>query len=292
MSTKVRNKHCSALYSVYLAIQQMYHVERNILQFSFEVYNYTDFDTDSIIAEFSINRTFEKIFEIIFCVLKTQAVVNRQNLKSTMELGYLDPARVVGTAAGSELLCSICHNILWKPVACVTCENIFCVGCIQTWVNTANSNSEITCPFHCTFKEKRAPPILNGLLSKLQIYCVYRNNGCQEKLNYDALESHEKTCEYECASCPLCQMLLSRRDLTNNKHEIRQCFAHIQEMKIDNQIQAHLMILLNIIDEQNKQIKALEDQLNQTKESKNNGIDSSSYEAEPDRTEPTSFKRS
>ncbi len=81
-------------------------------------------------------------------------------------------------------------------------------------------------------------------------------------LNYDALETHEQICEYERVPCSLCQTLVSQRDPINNKHEIRQCFAHIQELQIGNQVQAQLMMLLNVIDEQNKRIKTLEDRLN------------------------------
>lgn len=234
-----------------------------------------------------MDETFEKILDNISYLLKTPSVAKRQHLKSTVELGYLDPKRVVENLPGSELICSICHNILWKPVACTTCENTFCAGCIRTWINKAGSDSETTCPFHCTFKEKRAPPVLNVLLSKLQIYCAYRNNGCQEKLGYDALETHEKTCEYERVPCHLCQMLVSRRDPINNRHDIRQCFVHIQHMKIDNQVQAQLMMLLNVIDEQNNRIKALENQLNKMNESNSDGGDTCFFETEADQAEPS-----
>ncbi|CAF4648765.1 unnamed protein product, partial [Rotaria sp. Silwood2] len=74
-------------------------------------------------------------------------------LKSTAELDYLDSARVCVdkryTELGPELVCSICQNVLWKPVACVTCENAFCGGCIRTWVNKQSKSKQATCPFNC-----------------------------------------------------------------------------------------------------------------------------------------------
>ncbi len=80
-------------------------------------------------------------------------------------------------------------------------------------------------------------------------------------LNYDALETHEQTCTYEPVPCSMCQALELERDLINSEHDIRLCFAHTQEMQISNQVQARLTMLLNVIDEQNKRIKTLEDRL-------------------------------
>lgn len=183
-------------------------------------------------------------------------------------------------------MCSICHNVLWKPIACRTCENVFCTQCIRTWITKsethqndqfvtvadedASKQSEIegacvntkTCPFHCAFEEKRAPPIINNLLSKLQIYCAYRTNGCQQKLNYNSLEAHEQTCEFASVPCSVCKMLVSHRDSVNKQHDIRTCFEHIKTNQNNNPIQTQIIMLLNIIDEQNKRIKILEDRLN------------------------------
>ena len=33
-----------------------------------------------------------------------------------------------------DLECAICHDILWKPVACQSCETPFCSPCIQQWL--------------------------------------------------------------------------------------------------------------------------------------------------------------
>jgi hypothetical protein len=47
---------------------------------------------------------------------------NPDPLQSTVELGYLDSSRICvdnrAQALGPELLCSICQNVLWKPLAC------------------------------------------------------------------------------------------------------------------------------------------------------------------------------
>ncbi|CAF2819108.1 unnamed protein product [Rotaria sp. Silwood2] len=181
-------------------------------------------------------------------------------LKSTAELDYLDSARVCVdnryTELGPELICSICQNVLWKPVACVTCENAFCGGCIRTWVNKQPKSKQATCPFNCAFEEKRPPPILISLLSKLQIYCAYASNGCEEILSYDALEKHEQTCQYERTPCQICQTPVSRRD-QNNKHELRQCFKEMYDRNPDY-VQAQFIKLLDVVEASQRRIQTLE----------------------------------
>ncbi|CAF1383224.1 unnamed protein product [Adineta ricciae] len=192
----------------------------------------------------------------------TQTDSDREDLTSTSEQNCLGPERIVGDSSVSELECPICHNILWKPVACNTCENAFCAYCIHKWINQRDSKSEKICPFACTFEEKRAPPVLNKLLTKLQIYCAYRDNGCQQILNYDALETHQKTCEYKSIICSVCHIIITNQNLTDNSHNIRQCFTNVQKAQTDSQVQIHMMMLLDVIDRQNTRIKALESQTN------------------------------
>jgi len=224
-------------------------------------------------------------------------------LKSTAELGYLEPNRVCNNGRYSEvspeLLCCICQNVFWKPVACANCQNSFCANCIQTWINKqdsipttfANQQNSIPttfanqqysfpttftnqqyfipttfanqpnliptkCPFNCVFLEKRAPPILNNFLSKLQIYCAYAPNGCNEVLPYDGLEKHEQECQYERTPCRICEAPVSHRD-QNNKHELRQCFNEMYNRNPDH-VQAQFMKLLDVVEASQQRIQALE----------------------------------
>lgn len=76
------------------------------------------------------------------------------------------------------LECPICKDILWKPVACQSCETPFCVLCIKRWLF---SNSK--CPCGCEqFIERKCPRSINILLSDLQIACCYKPNGCNQVL--------------------------------------------------------------------------------------------------------------
>ncbi len=155
-----------------------------------------------------------------------------------------------------ELLCCICQNVLWKPIACATCENAFCARCIRTWTNQQPSSRQVICPFNCIFEEKRAPPILNSFLSKLRISCAYAPNGCEEIVPYDALEKHEQTCTHERTPCQICDTPVSYRN-QNNKHDVRQCFKEMYDRNPDH-IQAQFMKLLDILEASQKRIQALE----------------------------------
>jgi hypothetical protein len=91
----------------------------------------------------------------------------------------LSSNRVRGSSAGyiDFLECSICHDLLWKPVACQACETTFCSACINRWL-TINPKK---CPNQCeTYIERKCPPIIAKLLAQLQIACIYESNGCQE----------------------------------------------------------------------------------------------------------------
>ncbi|CAF1275781.1 unnamed protein product [Didymodactylos carnosus] len=211
--------------------------------------------------------------------------VQRIQLQSTVELGYLDSSRVINdsqpnnhrgrkpdpqeyyrksfttttTNVDQEYLCTICHNILWKPVSCSSCENSFCSSCIQTWL-TKQQNPVKLCPFKCEYKQKRVPPILNTFLSKLIFSCAFAQNGCQEQLNYDSIENHEQQCVYEQQQCPLCQQFYSNRySKIQPPHDLKQCFAQIPH---DGSIAQTMCVkLLEVIQEQDKRIKILEDKI-------------------------------
>jgi hypothetical protein len=75
------------------------------------------------------------------------------------------------------LECSICQDLLWKPVACQSCETPFCSTCINRWL----TNNPKKCPNHCeTYIERKCPPFIVKLLAQLQISCSYEEQGCKE----------------------------------------------------------------------------------------------------------------
>ncbi len=98
-------------------------------------------------------------------------------MTSTQKKG-LSSNRVCGPPGVNiiDLECNICHDILWKPVACQTCETPFCSACVNQWVNS-NSN----CPNGCkVYIERKCPPFVTKLLAHLQTTCFYQSKGCPE----------------------------------------------------------------------------------------------------------------
>ncbi len=90
----------------------------------------------------------------------------------------------------NESTCPICQNIYYKPVMCNNCENHFCEACIDEWLKK-NPDS---CPLCKDFDRKKASILLNNILDKLKITCVYMNLGCDEILSYQGLIRHENSC--------------------------------------------------------------------------------------------------
>lgn len=76
-----------------------------------------------------------------------------------------------------HLTCSICLDVLWKPVACQSCETPFYSTCI----NRSLTNNPAKCPNQCEpCTERKCPPFIAKLLAELQIACIYQSRGCQQ----------------------------------------------------------------------------------------------------------------
>ena len=76
-----------------------------------------------------------------------------------------------------DLECSICHDLVWKPIACTNCEMSFCSDCIRSWL----AANPAVCPNRCSsFAERRCPPLTVRQLARLQLTCVNLPNGCEQ----------------------------------------------------------------------------------------------------------------
>lgn len=153
-------------------------------------------------------------------------------MSTTNEKG-LRPSRVrypVGIDL-NELCCSICLNILWRPVACQSCETPFCSTCITKMLQTNPGQ----CPMKCyMYNERACPPFIFRQLAKMRIDCIYQTNGCKEVcffsatsiiflgfylqlLPYEGLERHETQCGYQPQQCPGCRQKILKKDFIDHK---------------------------------------------------------------------------
>ena len=129
----------------------------------------------------------------------------------------LSTERIVNSNASSieHLLCTICHEILWHPVTCETCEHSFCEACLSQWFERKQQ-----CPNNCEYRKRtRSPPLLVQLLSSLKVICKNSPNGCSEIVPYELLEKHEQACGYEMKNCQGCLQRLLKKDV--NQHELQ-----------------------------------------------------------------------
>ncbi|CAF2945808.1 unnamed protein product [Rotaria sp. Silwood2] len=139
-------------------------------------------------------------------------------MMSTNEVGLAsDRVRDQPGAILEDLLCSsICHNILWKPVACQKCETPFCSTCIKKWLHEGRNQ----CPNGCEpFIERACPPFIVRQLSRLQIVCIYESNGCREIIPYEAVEKHERECDYQPQRCPGCNSSFAKKEIEKHKSQ-------------------------------------------------------------------------
>lgn len=97
---------------------------------------------------------------------------------------------------GSELICSICLEIVLNPVMCAGCENLFCKSCIDILLTKTNR-----CPNKCIFQEKDKNRMLKNILSKIEFRCMFHNNGCKTLIPYTDFIKHVNTCEYGMFKC-------------------------------------------------------------------------------------------
>ena len=126
-------------------------------------------------------------------------------MQSTGE-GGLSSDRVRGSDL-DDLQCSICQNILWKPISCQSCETPFCATCIGT-LHSVNPDQ---CPMRCRlFVPQPTSRFIVKNLAKLQIMCAYQSAGCPEVVSYEALEKHERQCDYRPEQCSGCESLMLR----------------------------------------------------------------------------------
>ena len=105
----------------------------------------------------------------------------------------------------SELMCSICVQVLQDPIQIRKCEHYFCKNCIDEWWKHKHA-----CPV-CrnripSVQDLIAPPrIVRNMLSRLELTCDYRMFGCTEIVRLDGLKSHLEQCEYNPKRLVVCE---------------------------------------------------------------------------------------
>ena len=200
--------------------------------------------------------------------------MQRIQLQSTVEMETLKKYRIVldqdsKMGLSDEYFCTVCRNVVWKPIYCKQCECIFCYKCRPqtSFISRISTFFGAERPRHgrnnCdNFEEVLVPTHITATLSKLRVRCAYEQNGCRMLLYYYDLEQHEKQCEFENIPCQVCQLPLSRRQPIIT-HSRRACF---EEMLRKNPfgIQQQFMVLLDATEKaeaENRRLKSVTEDL-------------------------------
>lgn len=92
-----------------------------------------------------------------------------------------------------DLLCAICHCVLFNPTEASTCRHVFCRSCIMTWLNSGAQGAR-TCPTcrsaMTSYNLRRALPALCNVIGRLVMRCVNHGAGCSTQLKVEQLETH------------------------------------------------------------------------------------------------------
>ena len=126
----------------------------------------------------------------------------------------------------SELLCSICQDVLKNPKACEK-EHSFCHACILR--HLANSHTCPECREHLTPETLKNPPrFLTNYLSDLRIFCDHRSRGCLEDVRLEDLPIHIDQCEFAPVQCERCGIVVNRKDKDQQK-----CQEHMPQRNFE-----------------------------------------------------------
>ena len=91
----------------------------------------TSFEFASVSAE-KYERKFElSILDIDNKLIKVNMHINK------IKVMYLDKDDIINLdeckAIENCMICTICDGVVYQPLQCVKCENLFCRNCIEEW---------------------------------------------------------------------------------------------------------------------------------------------------------------
>ena len=70
-----------------------------------------------------------------------------------------------------SISCQICTNIIYEPMMCMNCQNVYCKKCIDKWARIKRN-----CPNRCENPDYKFSISKNELLTKLKFKCKKCNN--------------------------------------------------------------------------------------------------------------------
>lgn len=197
--------------------------------------------------------------------------------------------RFINAEVNEELICSICMQVLRRPVMCA-CEHFFCNDCISAWLASGlaldsvqdrssndnqlisfsdqtvdcETNSSNRCPISGEPVQgsqlRPVPRIVKNLLSKLQIRCEYQSFGCTQVCWYDQIDVHESDCAFNpdrLIGCDHnCGAWLKRSDQSDHD-----CVQHLVDTV--KRLQQQILNMASVIQSNQEEVAMLKQQMDQ-----------------------------
>ncbi|KPP64585.1 E3 ubiquitin-protein ligase NRDP1-like [Scleropages formosus] len=97
------------------------------------------------------------------------------------------------------MLCCVCRDVLEDPLQ-APCEHAFCSSCIHGWLVHHHNCPEDRQPLEGALLRPLFRYMRNDL-SRLQIRCRNREQGCGMVCSLESVDRHERECEYGLVAC-------------------------------------------------------------------------------------------
>lgn len=112
-------------------------------------------------------------------------------------------------------ICHICLNLVWNPIDCSKCQNIFCKYCINLLLK-----KNYPCPLcNKSFKSSNCKA-LKKIFKGIKIKCP--NSPCNDYPDYSDYEQHLKKCQYRKYHCS--NEGCDYENTLNNKEDMKELF--------------------------------------------------------------------
>ena len=133
--------------------------------------------------------------------------------------------------------CLLCNGLAYPPVL-DTCNHLFCKECFALSYEQSQTCPITALPLQSTANEIK---VIESNLSRYEIYCKHREQGCLWKDKLSSYEQHiNVTCPYEIISCPNegCSLQSKRSDVEKHMvicvHRLEECEWCSVKVKVVN----------------------------------------------------------
>ena len=112
--------------------------------------------------------------------------------QKSMDSGF--PLDWFTESVDEKLICEICGKVLQNPRATPCCSNVFCLHCLDFWIDYYG-----VCPKRCGEIEVAGllkNPAVEKSIQSLEVHCNYNKRGCKAKMTLVEKQKHEKKCPY------------------------------------------------------------------------------------------------